>query len=70
MDIHLPGMSGLSALRALKSRPDTRDIPVIAVTAAATAADLEDGRRAGFHRYLTKPLVLDEVEAALRSVLT
>ncbi|HTV19188.1 MAG TPA: ATP-binding protein [Polyangiaceae bacterium] len=69
MDIHLPGMSGLAALEALKSSPETRDIPVIAVTAAASALERERGERAGFHQYLTKPLVLDDVEAALRAVL-
>jgi CheY-like chemotaxis protein len=70
MDIHLPGMSGFAALEALKSDPDTRDIPIVAVTAAASASERERGQRAGFHQYLTKPLVLDEVETALKALLS
>ncbi len=69
MDINLPGMSGLDALRVLRGLPETRGIPVIALTAAASARDRERGERAGFHRYLAKPIQLDELEAALTSAV-
>ncbi len=69
MDINLPGMSGLDALRALREWPETRSIPVIALTAAASARDRQRGEAAGFHRYLTKPVKIDELEAALEGLL-
>jgi PAS domain S-box-containing protein len=69
MDINLPGMSGLDALRALRDRSDTKDIPVIALTAAASARDRQRGEAAGFYRYLTKPVKIDELEAALEGLL-
>jgi CheY-like chemotaxis protein len=69
MDINLPGMSGLDALRALKALPETSSIPVIALTAAATPRDRARGEQAGFHRYLTKPVNIDELEHALDEVL-
>jgi CheY-like chemotaxis protein len=69
MDINLPGMSGLDALRALREWPETKDIPIIALTAAASDHDLRRGERAGFSRYLTKPVNLDELEGALQMLL-
>ena len=69
MDINLPGMSGLDALRALREWPETKAIPVIALTAAASERDRQRGERAGFYRYLTKPVKVDELEAALEGLL-
>ena len=69
MDINLPGMSGLDALAELKRHPETRDIPVIALTAAASPRDRQRGEQAGFHRYLTKPIKVDELEAVLQEIL-
>lgn len=69
MDINLPGMSGLDALRMLRQYDETKDIPVIALTAAASDRDRARGERAGFYRYLTKPVQVDELEAALEEIL-
>jgi PAS domain S-box-containing protein len=69
MDINLPGMSGIEALAALRRDPETEAIPVIALTAAASERDRQRGAQAGFHRYLTKPVKLDELEAALDEIL-
>ena len=69
MDINLPGMSGLDALRALRDAPETKAIPVIALTAAASERDKHRGMQAGFHRYLTKPVKVDEFVAALEALL-
>ena len=69
MDINLPGMSGLDALRILRDRPETRRIPVIALTAAASERDRGRGKRAGFYRYLTKPVKAAELEDAIETLL-
>jgi signal transduction histidine kinase/ActR/RegA family two-component response regulator len=69
MDVNLPGMSGVDALRELRTRPETRDIPVIALTAAASQVDKRRGAEAGFARYLTKPVKVDEFVAALETAL-
>jgi CheY-like chemotaxis protein len=68
MDINLPGMSGLEGLAALRESAETRDIPVIALTAAASRHDRERGQRAGFYRYLTKPVKVAELEEALETL--
>ncbi len=69
MDINLPGMSGLDALGALRSDPETATIPIIALTAAASERDRQRGMRAGFYRYLTKPVKVDELVSALEALL-
>jgi CheY-like chemotaxis protein len=70
MDINLPGMSGVEALRALRAAPGTSDIPVIALTAAASERDRQRGIQAGFYRYITKPVKVDELLNALEALLT
>jgi PAS domain S-box-containing protein len=65
MDINLPIMSGLEAMRLLKSSPETSHIPIIALTANAVPRDIELGLSAGFLRYLTKPIRIDEFMNAL-----
>jgi PAS domain S-box-containing protein len=60
MDINLPGISGIRALRILAEDPTTAHIPVIALSANAIPRDIELGLEAGFFRYLTKPIKVNE----------
>jgi PAS domain S-box-containing protein len=60
MDINLPGISGIQALGMLANDPATAHIPVVALSANAVPRDIEKGLEAGFFRYLTKPLKVDE----------
>lgn len=70
MDLNLPGMSGIEATRRLAIWPETRDIPVIALTAAAMARDTARAAGAGFYRYMTKPVRLDELAQVLDELLS
>jgi CheY-like chemotaxis protein len=60
MDINLPGISGIEALKILREDPTTAHIPVIALSANAMPRDIEKGLEAGFFRYLTKPIRVNE----------
>ena len=60
MDINLPGISGIEAMKVLAQDPATARIPVVALSANATASDIEYGLGAGFLRYLTKPIKINE----------
>src|SRR6185369_6328917 len=60
MDINLPGISGIEALRILAEDPATAHIPVVALSANAMHRDIEKGLAAGFFRYLTKPIKVNE----------
>ncbi|MES2822790.1 MAG: PAS domain S-box protein [Pseudomonadota bacterium] len=66
MDINLPGgISGFDALEILRNDPATAHIPVIALSANAIPRDIEKGIAAGFFRYLTKPINVNEFMDAL-----
>jgi CheY-like chemotaxis protein len=65
MDINLPGISGIKALRILADDPITAHIPVIALSANAMPRDIEKGLEAGFFRYLTKPIKVNELMQTL-----
>jgi len=60
MDINLPGISGIHALGMLAEDPATARIPVVALSANAVPRDIAKGLEAGFFRYLTKPIKVDE----------
>ncbi|GAB3629942.1 hypothetical protein GCM10027419_47990 [Pandoraea terrae] len=69
MDIHLPDISGVEALKILRTDPATAHIPVIALSASAMPDDIKKGMKAGFFRYLTKPIKLDAFMDALNVAL-
>jgi signal transduction histidine kinase/AmiR/NasT family two-component response regulator len=60
MDINLPGISGIQALKILRADPATAHIPVVALSANAMPSDIKKGLKAGFFRYLTKPIKVNE----------
>jgi PAS domain S-box-containing protein len=60
MDINLPIISGTGALHILAADPLTAHIPVVALSANAMPRDIEKGLEAGFFRYLTKPIKVNE----------
>ncbi|QKE39710.2 PAS domain S-box protein [Ferrovum myxofaciens] len=65
MDINLPGINGFEALKILHLDPTTTHIPVIAISANAMPLDVERGMKAGFFRYITKPIRVNEFMEAL-----
>jgi CheY-like chemotaxis protein len=65
MDINLPDMSGVDALRILQDDPATSRIPVLAITSNAQPSDIEEGMKAGFLRYINKPIKVADFMAAL-----
>jgi PAS domain S-box-containing protein len=69
MDINLPGISGIQALKILAADPTTAHIPVIALSANAMQSDIEKGIQAGFFRYLTKPIKINEFMTTLDTAL-
>ncbi len=70
MDINLPGISGIEAMRILADDPATAHIPVVALSANAMPHDIVKGLSAGFFRYLTKPIKIDEFMDTLDAALS
>jgi len=69
MDINLPGISGIEALKLLREDPSTAHIPVVALSANAMPRDIQKGLQAGFFRYLTKPIKVNEFMETLDGAL-
>jgi two-component system cell cycle response regulator DivK len=65
MDIRLPDMTGVEALSRLRLDERTARIPVLALTAQAMKGDRERFIEAGFNGYLSKPVDIDELLAAV-----
>jgi CheY-like chemotaxis protein len=59
-----------AALERLRRSKKTKTIPVVALSANAMASDVKKGRRAGFRDYLTKPIKVEEVLAAIDDALS
>ena len=69
MDMNLPDINGAEALKVLRSELGTQHIPVIAISANAMACDIESGLTAGFFRYITKPIQIDQLMGAINLAL-
>ncbi len=69
LDINLPDMNGIDVFKELGNLPETAHIPVIALSAAASNSDIQKGLSAGFKYYLTKPMDLNEIISAMKSLL-
>ena len=65
LDVMLPDFSGIEVVHRLKQNPQTTKIPVIAVTALARAEDRDRLLLAGCNDYISKPYMLDEMEAII-----
>lgn len=70
LDVMLPDISGMEVVRQLKQNPHTSDIPVIAVTALARKEDRDRLFLAGCDDYVSKPYMLDDLEAVINYHLT
>ena len=72
-DLHMPGMDGYALCEAIRREeallaPALRPgrLPILALTANAMPAEPSRARAAGLDDHLTKPLVLEQLSAALR----
>jgi PAS domain S-box-containing protein len=69
IDINLPDISGIEVMKILRSDPATLHIPIVALSANAMPRDIQKGLDAGFFRYITKPIKINEFMDALNATL-
>jgi signal transduction histidine kinase/CheY-like chemotaxis protein/HPt (histidine-containing phosphotransfer) domain-containing protein len=69
MDCHMPVMDGYEATRRLRAEPKTAGLRIVALTASALEEDRALALEAGMDDHLGKPLDLNGLRAALRTLL-
>ena len=71
MDIQMPLMDGYEATKRIRamSNPAAADMPIIAMTANAFEEDRQLALSAGMNGFVTKPIEIDKLFEALKSVL-
>ncbi|MFC6674146.1 PAS domain-containing hybrid sensor histidine kinase/response regulator [Marinobacterium aestuariivivens] len=69
-DLHMPEMDGYQLAEAIRREEDeTEHVPILALTANALRGEEVRAHRAGMDAYLTKPIQLTALNAALRQWL-
>jgi DNA-binding NarL/FixJ family response regulator len=68
-DITMPEMNGHRVLETLRAEPRTAHLPFVFLTGWSERDDIRTGMNLGADDYLTKPLVPDELVAAIRARL-
>lgn len=68
-DVMMPDLDGYGVLKALRELPATADIPFIFLTAKGDKSDVRAGMNLGADDYLTKPVVREDLLAAISARL-
>jgi putative two-component system response regulator len=69
LDVNMPGIDGFEVCRRLKADPKTRLIPVVLITTFTASEDRIRGIEAGADDFLSKPPIIAELEARVRSLM-
>jgi two-component system cell cycle response regulator DivK len=67
VDIRMPVQDGYETIRAMREDPRLAALPILALTAFAMRGDEEKAALAGFDGYLTKPIGIAALRAAVES---
>ena len=66
MDHMMPVIDGMEALKLIKERNLCQGVPVVVLTANVAPGAKEEYLKAGFDDYLTKPVIPQQLESAIK----
>lgn len=66
MDMQMPVMDGLEATAKIREQAQYKDLPIVAMTANAMLGDRDLCIEAGMNDYLSKPILVKDLEEKLR----
>jgi len=65
MDLSMPYMDGFATIHRLRKLIGLRDVPILALSAHTAREVREDALAAGCREYITKPVLLERLRAAV-----
>jgi CheY-like chemotaxis protein len=65
LDLSMPNMDGFATIHQLRRLVGLRDVPIIALSAHTAREVREDALAAGCREFITKPVLLDRLKAAV-----
>ncbi len=66
LDINMPEISGLDLLEFIRSRPQWRSLPVVMLSSETADPMIDRALSLGANAYITKPVLIEELERTLR----
>lgn len=68
MDCQMPVLDGYRATEQIRKLKQFKTLPIFALTADVTPESKQRAKKVGFTGHLSKPIMVDELKAALRSI--
>ena len=66
LDINMPEVSGLDMLEFIRRRAGLKNLPVIMLSTEAADVTVDKAMSLGADGYVTKPVMIDELEAEIK----
>ncbi len=67
LDMSMPEVTGLMMLEFVRRRPEWNNLPIIMLSSEAADVQVDQAMSLGADGYATKPVSLDELEAAIQT---
>jgi CheY-like chemotaxis protein len=67
LDINMPEVTGIMMLEFVRRRPEWRELPIVMLSSEATDIQIDEALNLGADAYVTKPVSLEELEAAIQT---
>ena len=66
LDINMPEVTGIDMLEFLRRRPELNSLPIVMLSTEAADVQVDQALALGADAYITKPVSVDELEAAMQ----